>query len=388
MRIIDVDSHFVEPQDWFEKANPALAAKLPKMTAAEQLVDILVGDLFSSVPPALRPDPKTLIPEYVYQAYEDSLRGGNPPQIAIDSGSFSPEAYQPAPRIAWMDKRGIDKQILLPSNGYHPYRHAMRNDPSLALATLDTYNNWALDQLAGYTDRLIPTVVIDLMDIQWSIKQVIEGRKRGSRAVFVKADPHADKALDHPDFEPFWATCEDLGVAIMFHVGGARSAMHPGWANNGGNIASFYRLASLSRRLIPQLALGSMIFGGVLERYPNLAIIVSELGIDWLPDFLAFIDAEADNEHMRMLNFAPYMLPLKPSEYLQRQVRISVVNQQDTLRPTIDRVPEGLIVFSSDFPHIEGHQEAHTIYAQQMEGLSQSAKESFFGRSAAELLKL
>jgi uncharacterized protein len=91
---------------------------------------------------------------------------------------------------------------------------------------------------------------------------------------------------------------------------------------------------------------------------------------------------------MRMLNFAPYMLPLKPSEYMQRQVRISVVNQQDTLRPTIDRVPEGLIVFSSDFPHIEGHQEAHTIYAQQMEGLSQSAKESFFGRSAAELLKL
>ena len=35
MRIIDVDSHFNEPVDWFEKANPKLAAKLPKMTAAE-----------------------------------------------------------------------------------------------------------------------------------------------------------------------------------------------------------------------------------------------------------------------------------------------------------------------------------------------------------------
>ena len=57
-----------------------------------------------------------------------------------------------------------------------------------------------------------------------------------------------------------------------------------------GILVASYRLASLSRRLIPQLALGSMIFGGVLERYPNLAIIVSELGIDWLPDFLAFID--------------------------------------------------------------------------------------------------
>ena len=240
MRIIDVDSHFNEPSDWFVKANPALAAKLPKMTAAEQLVDILVGDLFSSVPPALRPDPLRLIPPEIVDVYEKSLAGGDPPQIAIDAGAFSPEAYQPGPRIKWMDERGIDKQILLPSNGYHPYRHAMRNDPSLALEALETYNRWSTDQLHGYTDRLIPATVIDLMDVDWSIAQVTTGRERGARAVFVKADPHGGKALNHPDFEPFWATCEDLGVAVLFHVGGGRAAMHPGWANNGGDLSSFY----------------------------------------------------------------------------------------------------------------------------------------------------
>ncbi|MDD3798673.1 MAG: amidohydrolase family protein [Novosphingobium sp.] len=386
MRIIDVDSHFNEPADWFAKANPALAAKLPKMTVAEQLIDVLVGDLFSSVPPAMRPDPMTLLPAVVVEAYEKSLEGGDPPQIAIDAGAYSPEAYEPAPRLAWMDKRGIDKQIVLPSNGYHPYRHAMRNDPSLALPALETYNNWALDQLAGYTERLIPVVVVDLMDVQWSLKQIMEGRKRGARAAFVKADPHGDKSLDHPDFEPFWATCEDIGMAVMFHVGGGRAAMHPGWANNGGNMAAFYRQASLARRLVPQLALGAMIFGGVLERYPNLAIVVSELGIDWLPDFLEAADAEADNSRPRMLSFAPYNLTLKPSEFMQRQVIVSVVHQQDRLHPTIDRVPEGMIVFSSDFPHIEGHQEAVAIYDKQCEGLSQSAREAFFGTSAARLL--
>lgn len=386
MRIIDVDSHFNEPADWFTKANPALAAKLPKMTVAEQLIDVLVGDLFSSVPPALRPDPMSLLPEVVVDAYEKSLEGGDPPQIAIDAGAYSPEAYEPGPRVAWMDKRGIDKQIVLPSNGYHPYRHAMRNDPSLALPALETYNNWALDQLAGYTERLIPVVVVDLMDVQWSLAQIMEGRKRGARAAFVKADPHDGKSLDHPDFEPFWATCEDIGMAVMFHVGGGRSAMHPGWANNGGNMAAFYRQASLARRLVPQLALGAMIFGGVLERYPNLAVIVSELGIDWLPDFLAAADAEADNSRPRMLSFAPYNLTLKPSEFMQRQVIVSVVHQQDVLRPTIERVPEGMIVFSSDFPHIEGHQEAVSIYDKQIEGLSQSAREAFFGTSAARLL--
>lgn len=388
MRIIDVDSHFNEPADWFAKANPTLAAKLPKMTAAEQLLDIVVGDLFSSVPPAMRPDPLTLIPEVVADAYRKSLEGGDPPQIAIDAGAFSPEAWQAAPRIKWMDQRGIDVQILLPSNGYHPYRHAMRNAPELALQTLDTYNRWSSEQMAGYTDRLIPATVIDLMDVEWSIAQVVAGRERGSRAVFVKADPHGGKALNHPDFEPFWATCEDLGVTILFHVGGGRAAMHPGWANNGGDMASFYRLASLSRRLVPQLALASLIFGGVLERYPKLAVIVQELGIDWVPDFLETIDLEADNSRPRMLSFAPYNMPLKPSEYVQRQVRVSVVHQQDVLRPTIDRLPEGIIVFSSDFPHVEGHQEAVALYDAQLEGLPQSAKEAFFGKSAAELMGL
>lgn len=388
MRIIDVDSHFNEPADWFEKANPSLAAKLPRMTVADTLLDVVVGDLFSSVPPALRPDPMSLLPGYVVDAYKDFLAGGAPPQVAIDAGAFEPSAWQAEPRLAWMDRRGIDVQILLPSNGYHPYRHAMRLDKSLALPALDTYNRWALEQMYGHTDRLIPAVVVDLMDVEWSIAQVVSGREKGSRAVFVKADPHGDKALNHPDFEPFWATCEDLGVAILFHVGGGRAAMHPAWANNGGDITSFYRIASLSRRLVPQLALAAMIFGGVLERYPKLAVIVSELGIDWLPDFLMAADAEADNSRPKMLSFAPYDLPLKPSEYMQRQVCVSVVQQQDQLRPTIEKVPEGLIVFSSDFPHIEGHQEAHTIYGQQLEGLPQSLRESFFGKRAAQLLDL
>lgn len=37
MRIIDVDSHFHEPLDWFVNANPALVAKLPQMSGWERV---------------------------------------------------------------------------------------------------------------------------------------------------------------------------------------------------------------------------------------------------------------------------------------------------------------------------------------------------------------
>ena len=386
MRIIDIDSHFNEPFGWFEEANPTLAAKLPKMSVEEQFLDIVVGDLFASLPPNMRPDPMALVPPHIRESYDNFIKGGEPPPSVVESGAFLPAAHEPAARVAWMDERGIDVQALLPSNGYHPYRHAMRNSPDMALPALETYNRWASERVAGYTDRLIPVTVVDLMDVDWSIAEMTAMRIRGSRLVFVKADPHGGKALNHPDFEPFWSAAEDLGVAIMFHVGGGRAAMHPGWANNGNDLAAFYRLAAVARQLVPQMALGAMIFGGVLERHPKLAVIVSELGIDWLPHFLETIDLEADNNRPRLLTMAPYTLPLKPSEYMQRQVRLSVVHQQDVLRPTIDRVPDGMVVFASDFPHVEGHQDAVSIYSQQLNGLPESTRSAFFGESIASLM--
>ncbi|MAL94883.1 MAG: hypothetical protein CME40_07395 [Haliea sp.] len=388
MRILDVDSHFQEPADWFEQANPTLAAKLPKMSVEEKFLDVVVGDLFASIPPAMRPEPMSLVPEFVRESYERFINGGEPPPVAVEAGAFLPAASEPEARLAWMDARGIEKQVILPTLGYHPYRNAVRNAPELALDTLDTYNRWAAERLAGHTERLIPAVVVDLSDVDWSLRQLRELRKQGSRVAFVKADPHGGKALNHPDFERFWAEAEALQVSIMFHVGGARAAMHPGWAVNGGDMAAFYRQASLAREMIPQMALGAMIFGGVLERYPKLGILVSELGIDWLPHFLESIDAAADNERPQMLTMAPYDLPLKPSEYMQRQVRVSVVHQQDRLRPTIERIPPGLVVFSSDFPHIEGHQEAVALYDSQLEGVDPRTRELFFGAAAAEIMHI
>lgn len=387
MRIIDADSHFQEPADWFEKANPKLAAELPQMSAAEKLVDVVVGDLFASVPPAIRPDPMKLVPPKVRDAYEDFIKGGEPPRQVVEAGAYLPAASEPEPRLAWMDERGIDMQIVLPTLGYHPYRNAVRaGRADLALQTLDTYNRWAAERLHGYTDRLIPTVVVDLVDVDWSRAQMRMMRAQGATVVFVKADPQDNKALNHPDFEPFWAEAQDLGMTIMFHVGGGRAPMHPGWGNMGDDIVTFYRLASIARELVPQMAIASMIFGGVMERYPRLGFIVSELGIDWLPHFIETIDAQADMSRPKMLSFGRYELPMKPSDYMQRQVRVSVVHQQDALRPTIDRIPEGIVVFSSDFPHVEGHQDAVRIYDEQLGDVSQSAREAFFGKAVAEIM--
>jgi predicted TIM-barrel fold metal-dependent hydrolase len=47
-----------------------------------------------------------------------------------------------------------------------------------------------------------------------------------------------------------------------------------------------------------------------------------------------------------------------------------------------------MVVFSSDFPHVEGHQQAVSLYDAQLAGVSQRAREAFFGRSAAALMRI
>src|SRR5690554_41152 len=111
MRILDVDSHFQEPADWFEQANPTLAARLPKMSVEEKFLDVVVGDLFASIPPAMRPEPMSLVPEFVRKSYDRFINGGEPPPVAVEAGAFLPAASEPAARLAWMDARGIEKQV-------------------------------------------------------------------------------------------------------------------------------------------------------------------------------------------------------------------------------------------------------------------------------------
>jgi predicted TIM-barrel fold metal-dependent hydrolase len=70
-------------------------------------------------------------------------------------------------------------------------------------------------------------------------------------------------------------------------------------------------------------AVGNMIAGGVLERYPGLNVVLAEAGVGWIPFFAQEFD-------YYQVSFPPSSgtaglgrqrdIPRKPSEYLYRQV--------------------------------------------------------------------
>jgi predicted TIM-barrel fold metal-dependent hydrolase len=81
-----------------------------------------------------------------------------------------------------------------------------------------------------------------------------------------------------------------------------------------------------------------------------------------------------------------YKLPLKPSDYIRRQVRFTPLVTTDPLSPTLDLLPPELLVFSSDFPHQEGRANAIELFEPQLAGRDAAAREQFYGSSIAELM--
>lgn len=390
MRVIDIDSHYLEPPDWLEQIDPKLAAEIPAHDPIERVVRFVVGDLLDTMPRDQLPENLAeLLAPAGQRALAQSLdriedEGGHPDATA------APMSYDATARLAYNDAEGIDVQILNPtfaSNAYASARRAGR--PDLARRALAAYNSWSAQTLAGHTDRLIPTTMLELGDVDWAVQELTRMRAAGSRAFQIRAEPvEGKKSLAHPDLDPVWAAASDLGMAAIFHIGAARSDVDKGWYVNGGSPSNFALLHLIAGSMVPQVALSAMLIEGVFERHPGLILFVEELGITWLPHFLTTIDSITTGPHGENFGYGAgdYTLPLKPSEYMRRQVRVTPLVSSDPIRPVFDSVPEELLVFSSDVPHPEGRDGSVAICEAQLEGASAARRERFFSGEVADLL--
>ena len=140
----------------------------------------------------------------------------------------------------------------------------------------------------------------------------------------------------------------------MLHTGFERMRFDPGWANQGGDMTLLRQIGSSHRHVAPMTLLYALVYGGVFERHPSLTLLLAEVGTGWLP----FVHREIDDRSSPLAEIflGTYPLPLKPSEYLARNVRATPLSGgNDSPLPRImDDLPDDMIVFSSDFPHFEG----------------------------------
>jgi uncharacterized protein len=397
MRVIDVDAHVHEPVDWLAQTNPKLAETLGPPLRFIDVADGIFGISNRSIeklPVQQQPDNRwdTLLPGFARHLELTDERQPDTQEQLSDNPFCNAAA-----RVAECDEQGIDIQFLNPSFLASSFAQATRaGRPDLVPQIKHSWNQWVMQIVDGYQQRLIPVTQIDLNDINNGIAEMTRMRALGSRAFAIGESPvgvrgggdQLARSITHLDFEPLWSAAEDLGMAAVAHVGFGRERIQFGWANNGATDLSTYSLLSLAiaPSLPPQLLLGALVFDGVLERHPKLTVIIEEVGVSWLPHLLSVLDRSVgrlqpvdlpDGAERPHYAGSAYRLPLAPSEYLNRQIKVTPLVATEPLRPSLDLAPK-MLCFSSDYPHVEGTGSAVSICESQLDDIDPTVRAEFY----------
>jgi predicted TIM-barrel fold metal-dependent hydrolase len=131
--------------------------------------------------------------------------------------------------------------------------------------------------------------------------------------------------------------CEEAGVPVLLHVAGAGAqVMPPAYFENGrpavpdfhGGDTNFKSIDYMSIPLPVMQTLNALVIDGVLQSHPALRIGVIELGASWLPGWMRMLDSA--HEAFRRNEERLQRMEMKPSEYVQRQIRATPYPHEDT----------------------------------------------------------
>lgn len=262
-------------------------------------------------------------------------------------------SYDITERLRALEIMGIDRQILFPDGIVSGILNS-----SLAGATAATrnYNEYALDWARPSGGRLRPASVLrfDSPDVVVEAERLVSAGAFGFTAYCGR--PPGGLSPADASWDPLWALLAESGRPLLLHSGSESGFLDKGWTRGtrldsgpamGAEGGPF---ALAMSHLAPKVFLSALVLGGVLERHPGLKVGVLEFMANWLGPFAELLDQSVD--------FYPSPMgkrpTLKPSELLQRQVRLTPFFWEPVGTYIARYGLEDCYVFSSDYPHEEG----------------------------------
>jgi predicted TIM-barrel fold metal-dependent hydrolase len=372
--IIDVDSHW-ETTSFTTEDDPfgPWADRLPR--GVDRLANGIAGDLLRALPAERRPTAQQLLPGLVEMA---KARGG--PVILHPQHDSTAEE-----RVAWMDRVGIDHCLVNPG-GYWQLLEFIGSDRPLGVRRC---NDYLTEQLSDRSDRLHAVAVVDFTDLDAAVTELERARSRGARAFFlytVAGRPPGGMSPAHPQWDKVWSAATSLGMAAVIHVGNTASDFD-GWANigwdeeGGAGVSGLTRLANTQRTHAAQNLLSAMLYGGVFARHPALTVLLEEMRVNWVPPFLSMLERQS----LSSPALGEWPWEMSGGDMLRRNVRITPLPGfgDDDALAVAAQLP-GMVVFSSDYPHLEGNAEPLALYEPGLSALDDDARASFLGDSIEE----
>ena len=286
----------------------------------------------------------------------------------------------PKERLQLLDYEGLLKAVIYPTISLE--WEVEVTDPELALAYCRAYNRWIVDFCSDSGGRLVPIAHVALGDGHAAAQELARAVKSGCKGVFVSPYTITDKAHGHADYDPFWATAQDLNVPVAIHP-----VAEPPNRRVYQRFREMYKWGEWWVDVLggqgPQQAFLALFQYGLFDRFPKVKVAMLESGAGWVGHLLDRMDAAYATALGRSV-------PLKetPSFYFQRQCWISADPDEKALSYLIEHIGADKFFWATDYPHDDHTQGYIQALEQLVAPLSEQARRGILGENVSRVYGL
>jgi predicted TIM-barrel fold metal-dependent hydrolase len=166
--------------------------------------------------------------------------------------------------ITAMDSGGLSTAYLYPSAALSV---GWIREPDVAVAVTRAYNDFVSEKFRKVNERLKPVALVPLQDVPEAVKEARRAIKELRLAGIMLPAVGLRKPLGHEDFWPVYAEAEKLDCMLGVHAT-VRGAHYFA----GDLFDQFIEVHTVSHAFAQMMQMTSIIFRGVLERFPKLRI--------------------------------------------------------------------------------------------------------------------
>ena len=258
-----------------------------------------------------------------------------------------PGCYDPVARIADMNLDRVHGQLCFPNYARFAGHRFFLNvgDPELALACLQTYNDYLLDEWCAVApDRLFGAAILPLGDVADAVTELERVIDKGAAAIAFSENPTVlglpSVHTDH--WDPLWAVASEAEIPICMHIGSSSKM------TTTSDDAPPTVLVSLNG-VNSMMAAVDWLQSRTLEHFPTLKVVLSEGGAGWIPYILERAE-KAFFDH-RITRREPG--DRSPKERFADQMYVCMVDEHFALRALGD-IPVDNLLWEGDYPHGDG----------------------------------
>ena len=285
-------------------------------------------------------------------------------------GPLDPLVFDLEGRLESLERRGVDLQLVSPPISiFLDHNQVGSVEPS---RRVNEYTTKLVKEGGGRLDGLAVPCLAVPAKIPDELRRTVE--LHGFKGVALNTHA-AGRFLDEPDFEPLFATLEDLGLLTFMHP--SPNISHP-------SLRDYTLHTTVAFPTETTIAAARLIYGGVFERHPGLKLILAHGGgtLPFLRDRINLGYNASTYEHNPACR-ANITKP--PGDYFGQIYYDSLLAGSASFQFLVGLVGADRVVFGTDFPFEVGDPEGR-LGLPAIESLPETDRDKILGGNASAIL--